>query len=530
MTTPETSLATWIELAARDVPDRVAIHVDGAELTYSELAAAIEHLARSLRANGLKKGDRVAVLLPNCPEWLSIALACARAELVLVPVNTWYKLRELEFVLTQSGARALITQSGFLAQNYAEMLSTIRDMTGGAGETGIASIDLLISMDDQLPGAISLSALDEQGRDLPALEEPSTDVPYVISYTSGTTSFPKGALLTQDGLATNARAFAVRLGVEEGASTYCAVPFFHVAGFSFAALAALSHRGTVVANARFTGAEAWSAIEQFACRHVGGFEAIFHTLIESRPDNAGASLKSAWWGGGPPAFFAEVEDSLGARLMNLYGLTEASGNVTSTPLEWNVADRCESEGIGLAGATVDIVDDAGHPLEARAVGEIRVHSETVMLGYHNDEDATAKAIDSKGRLLTGDLGMLDERGRLHYVGRSKDMIKVGGENVSPSEIEAVISEMVEVSEVAVVGMPDPRYGEVPVAFVRFLSEPVPQTELIARLRTQIASFKMPHRVIEISEFPRTSTGKVLKTRLREQAVPDAHSAGAPDLQ
>jgi acyl-CoA synthetase (AMP-forming)/AMP-acid ligase II len=126
--------------------------------------------------------------------------------------------------------------------------------------------------------------------------------------------------------------------------------------------------------------------------------------------------------------------------------------------------------------------------------------------------------------------MLDEQGRLHYVGRSKDMIKVGGENVSPSEIEAVISEMVEVSEVAVVGMPDPRYGEVPVAFVRFLSEPVPQTELIARLRTQIASFKMPHRVIEISEFPRTSTGKVLKTRLREQAVPDAHSAGAPDLR
>ncbi|GAA1862491.1 AMP-binding protein [Pseudonocardia ailaonensis] len=488
--------------------ERVAVTVDGEDMTYTELAAASTTIARGLRALGVERGDRVAVWLPNSPQWIAILLGCARLEAVAVPINTWYRSRELGHVLARSGARVLFTQERFLRQDYGQMLSEVAE----ASTNPLGRLDHIVCLSGHIDRAMPFGELTALSGPLPA-DQPDPDAAFLMSFTSGTTSSPKGALLTQRGITTNAVAFAERLEVGPGAAVYCAVPFFHVAGLAFATLCAMSVGGTLVANGRFTGSAAWKAIAEHGCAHTGGFEAIYHALLDAQPPVPVRTLRSAWWGGGPPALFTRVEQALGARLMNLYGLTEASGNVTSTPLSWTAEQRAGSEGVGLNGASVRIVDNNHRSVPTGVTGEICVSSATIMLGYHDDPDATRQALLPVGHLMTGDLGHLDPDGNLHFSGRRKDMIKVGGENVSPQEIEAALGEFPEIIEVAVIGIPDTKYGEVPVAFARTI-DGVTADEVLDRLRGTIASFKMPRRLTIVDEFPRSSTGKIQKTRLR----------------
>lgn len=510
---PESLVDVLDQQVARN-PDHRAMVIDGDSMTYRELDELSDRVVDVLRHLDVGVGDRVAIWLPNRPEWIAILLGCAKLGALAVPVNTWYKERELRFVLAKSEAKVVFTQQRFLGQNFAEMI-------------GVATADPsighphVISIDGEIPGASLLRDL------IPAVPagdgeririEP--DAPFLMSFTSGTTSFPKGALLTQRGIASNSVAFAERFEVGEGTSLYCTVPFFHVAGLAFTTLCAFVHGGTLVASGRFTGPAAWEAIYEHGCTHTGGFEAIFHALMDAQPADAALSpLTAAWWGGGPPAFFDRVETGLGLKLMNLYGLTEASGNVTSTPLNWTAKERAASQGIGLDGAEVTIVDGGGLSVGAGVIGEICVVSRGLMLGYFGDPEATARALPPDGSLRTGDLGYLDEAGNLHFVGRTKDMIKVGGENVSASEVEAALSEFPGVVEVAVVGVPHAKYGEVPVAYLRAKGALDP-TEILSRLRESIASFKVPDRLVVVADFPRSSTGKIVKAQLRDLATAD----------
>lgn len=477
-------------------------------MTYRDLDEFSDAVGRGMTAHGVARGDRVAIWLPNRPEWIGILLACAKRGVVVVPVNTWFRTRELDFVLQKSGSRMIFTQERFLGQDFGAMLT--------GSDRGALTV---VCIEGRIDSAIDVAELLIEDAD-EVVQEVDPGAEFLMSFTSGTTSFPKGAMVSQAGLATNAWAFTRRLEVEAQTSIYCPVPFFHLAGLNFGVLSAFAVVGTVVANGRFTGPDAWQAIEEFGCTHTGGYEAIYHSLLDASPDGAVRTLRTVWWGGGPPALFERVERSFGATVMNAYGLTEASGNVTATPLDWSLQKRATSEGTGVNGATIEIVDPDGQLLGPDEVGEICVRSPTLMLGYYSDEEATARALRPDGRLWTGDSGFLDTGGSLHFRGRSKDMIKVGGENVAPSDLEAVLlEEFSEVVEAAVLGIPDERYGEVPIAFVRLRAELTIET-MQTHLRGIIASFKIPRRLVVVDEFPRSSTGKIMKAELRRSLDDD----------
>lgn len=517
-------LLSW---AANGAPERDVLICDGESLTYSELDERASAVAHGLLQRGLDPGDHVGVWLPNGADWLVAVFGAARAGMVVVPINTWFKSSEFTYVLGHSDVRALFVRERFLGQDYAAMVAAAIGPQAGAERGRVASeafpdLRLLVSTEGDVEGATPLAELTarvaQTASELGSSGSPRPESAAFMGYTSGTTAFPKGALVSHRGLVRDAAHFAARLEVGEGSRYFCPVPFFHIAGFGFVVLAALTRQATIVTTSRFNAERAWEEIVRHSCAHTGGFEVIFQDLLVHRP-LADSPLTSAWWAGGPPALFREVEQTLGVRLMNAYGLTEASGNATATPLDWPLEDRISLNGVPHDGVHVQVVDPlTREPLPDGSVGEIRVSGWGTMLGYYKNAEATARALDEDGWLHTGDLGLIGDRGALVYLGRNRDMIKVGGENVAPSEIEAVMASLPAISEVAVIGVPDERYGEVPIAFARpGQGERMTEQEVISLLREQIASFKVPRRLIWVEDFPRTSTGKVRKTELADRA-------------
>ena len=480
----------------------------GRRWTFSALLGDSERLAQALLTR-FTPGERIAVWAPNLPEWVLLEFALALAGLTLVTVNPGYQKRELAYVLRQSRAAGLFLVGAFRGNPLAAMAAEVApDLEGLREVTDIEDAEALF----RIAGAA------------PALPAVSSRDPAQIQYTSGTTGLPKGVVLHHYGLTNNARHYCGTGGIGAGEAMLMMMPLFHTAGCAMSVLGSVQSGCRGVLLQQFDPGGALDLIERERVRSLLGVPTMLIAMLEAqsqRPRDL-ASLEVVISGGSmvPPELVRESRASFDCGFFTVYGQTESSPLLTMTRLEDSFEDICNTIGRPIPHTELAIFDPAEDTiLPLGSVGEIRIRAYSVMLGYNDDPDATAKTVDAEGWLHTGDLGSLDERGFVRITGRVKEMIIRGGENLFPAEIENVLLEHPDVAEVAVVGVPDAKYGEAVAAFVRPAAGArfEPQA-LKAHCRALIAAQKAPSHWIEVSEWPLTGSGKIQKFELRNQWI------------
>jgi fatty-acyl-CoA synthase len=517
---------------AQAMPQQEAVVFPPLRLTYAVLYAQATVVAGGLWRLGIRPGEPVALLMSNRPEWITVALGCALIGAPVVAISTWSRRVELEYVLDHSQAVALVTLDGFLGADYQALLTEIvpevaQHPPGQLGATRLPALrEIIVLGQPALAAARGFDEVLALGRNLdPAVVRAAstrvqpTDVLYVL-YTSGSTARPKGVTLTHAGCLENGFNIGERQHLTRADRLWLAVPLFWSFAAANALMALITHGGTVVLQERFDPEEAVRLIATERCTVYYGMSHMAQAMLET-PAWGRAAPRSLRTGLtiGTPEEMALTMHGLGVReICNVYGATETYGNATVTDAHEPDALRLHSQGKPLPGMQLRIV----HP-ETRAllppgeVGEILVAG-YVTPGYYRDPENNARAFDAEGYFLTGDLGMLDAEGRLHFRGRLKDLIKSGGINISPLEVEAYLMTYPKVQYAAVVGLPDTTKGEVPVVALQLREgETATAEEIRGFCRDHIASYKIPVHVVFLrpDEFPRTSTGKVQKTALRE---------------
>ena len=511
------------ELAARHPGRELMVDSAGTRrLTYAETRAQVRELAGGLRRAGVKRRDMVAMLMNNRPEWLLVGFAVTLLGATLVPISTWSRPRELEYVLNHCGAGLLITIPRFGGQDYLGALAEL----GGPGGSRLPHLRRVAVVGEHVPGLSTLDALWAAGRDEGTDELEAgrravspDDVAYVL-YTSGTTSTPKGVQLCHGGLVENTWNIGERQRLTHDDRMWMGISLFWSFGCANGLLAVMTHGGTIVLQEQMDIAAALALIERERCSVYYGTPNIAQALGE-HPDRPRRDLSSLRTGAaiGAPAAMQMVMD-LGAReICNVYGLTECYGNCSVTDAHDPAEIRRTTVGYPLPGMEVRVVDrQTRRPLPAGEVGEILVRGHLTP-GYYRDPERNAVAFDAEGFLLTGDLGIVDDDGRLRFRGRTKEMVKTGGINVAPLEVEEVLMGHPAVEQAYVVGLPDPRREEILVAVV--VLKPDQQVEpggLLGLCRDALAAYKVPQQIhlIKREDLPLTGTGKVQKFRLAEQ--------------
>ncbi len=486
------TLGRWITDRARTTPDRVAIDFVDNHVTYSELNDRSWGLAAEFIKRGLSRGDRVAVLADNCPEYVSVFFACAKVGLVMTPLNWRLTPYELAYQLDHSGSALLVVSADRTAQAQSAV-------EAASGQPPLRLIEE------------PATALDDVADDI----EVADDDPLMLIYTSGTTGRPKGAVLS------HANCFWTNTSIDRvmDVCTFDVVlqvlPQFHVGGWNVQPLLAWWKGATVVLESEFDPGRALALIESKRVTTMMGVPATYLFMAEhpSFRSTDLSSLRMAVVGGAPmPEGLIRIWTDRGVALVQGYGLSEASPNVLGLPPEHVMAK------VGYAGKPYPHVDVAlegsdGSLLEGPATGELLVRGPNVFTGYWHDADATATTMRN-GWLHTGDVAERDAEGFYRIRDRLKDMYISGGENVYPAEVESVLADHPGVIEAAVVGRPDDRWGEIGVAFVvtRTVLEP---EELLGWCRERLASFKVPHRVHFIDALPRSAMNKIAKLELSE---------------
>jgi fatty-acyl-CoA synthase len=471
---------------------------DGPRWTFAELLADSERVARALLAR-FTAGERVAVCSPNRPELVLLQFGTALAGLTLVPLNPLLRRGELGYTLGQSGAAGVVVAEEHRGHRLAESVAALAGELPALRETIVlgAGWDALLAGD---AGA--------------ALPEVQSDALGQIQYTSGTTGNPKGVLITHRGMVLTAEAFAEREHVSDGAAWLNPMPLFHTAGNVLGALGAAWACAPHVVLA-FDPARTLAAISAERPGMLSAAPTLLHGLLE-HPDFPGTDVEAievVMTGGSTvePSFVRRVEAGFGAKLSITFGMTETCGAAMVTAPDDAQADRETTVGRPLAHTEVRIASS----------GELCLRGPRVTRGYHDLPEETARAIDADGWLHSGDLASIDERGYVRVEGRLKDMIKRGGENIAPAEVEACLAEHPGVAEAAVVGLPDERWGEIVVAYVRPSGGAPPEpAELVAHCRERLASFKLPRRWAFVDSMPLTASGKIRRTELRERAASD----------
>ena len=468
--------------------DREALVGTGFRLTYEDLHAKAKTFAGGMQALGLGKGDHVAVLLPNGEDWLALFYGAALIGAVTVPVNTRFKAAEIDYCLKKSGCKAVFYAERFFGNDYAAM---IRECSVG------------LSFD--------LSKKHLEGEYKPEKVKP--DDLLLIQFTSGTTAYPKGAMLTHDNMLRNAWAAGARIGVRAEDRYFNCRPFFHVGGSTLSALMSLVFGCCLVTLPTFEAGAALETMEKERCTLISGNDTIFQMLMGHADfPRRRLALRGGWAAAGPQTM-RRIIDDLGMKgVCAAYGLSEASPNVVMS--DWRDPERLRVEGLAqpLPGVEVRI----------SAEKEIQVRGWSVMRGYCNDPEQTARAFTADGWLRTGDLGELTAEGRLRMFGRLKELFRVGGENVAPAEVEEVLLAHPAVETAQVVGVPDARLGEVGCAYVKVKAgSEVKEKELIEWCRQRSANFKVPRYLSIVEDFESigmTASGKVQKQKLREHAL------------
>lgn len=508
------------EMAARR-PRAEAIVCGDRRLDYAGLRRQARAVAKGLLALGLGKGDRIAILMGNVPEWVVAGLATTMIGGVLVALNTWATQRELQHMLRHSGARALILVPRYLKADYLAVLAALEPHA----ET-LPALEHIVCLADAPPAPmVPFARLAERGRavddatlDAAAASVTADDDAYLL-YTSGSTALPKGVPLRHGGLIENTFNIGERLHVGADDRFWLAVSLFWAFGCANALPNALGHGACVVLQEHFDAGAALRLIERERCSVVYATANMTQALWD-HPERPARDLGSLRTGAtlGTAEQIRRAHD-LGVRdICQVYGLSESYGNCTVTDAAEPLELRLTTVGTALPGFAVRVVDpETGRPVPPGAVGEIRLNGH-VTAGYYNDPDKTAEAFDADGFFRTGDLGTIDSAGRVRFRGRLKEMIKTGGINVTPVEVEQILMAHPAVESAFVIGLPDPVVDEVPAAVVvRRAGMTVEAAALDTHCRASLAAYKLPRRFrfATPAELPLTTTGKLQKNRLHE---------------
>ncbi|WP_181782368.1 long-chain-fatty-acid--CoA ligase [Pseudonocardia pini] len=490
-------LARWVT----ERPEAEALRFGEVRHTWAELDERVRRLAAALRAEGVERGDRVAVLDLNHPSCLELTLACARIGAANVVVNFRLAPPEIVYVVNDAGARLLLVGPEFAAAaaGLADRVPTLRRTIGtDEYEAWLAAHE------------------PEQG---PAQVDPADC--FVQLYTSGTTGFPKGVMITHAAMLALAHNAAQSFQVDADAVVQVAMPLFHVGGTSYAMLAIANGAHTVLLRMPDPAAVV-AQLEEERVTHTFLVPALLGamTQVPGVAERDFSAIHTLSYGASPmplPVMRACLPLFPG-RMHQVYGMTEASGAVTALPPEDHenpeVAHRLVSAGVPLHGCAIEVRDPAtGEPVPTGEPGEIWVFTDQLMAGYWQQPEATAAAVTPDGWLRSGDGGHLDADGYVYVTDRIKDMIVSGGENVYPAEVERVLAEFPGIADVAVIGVPDERWGEVPRAVV-VAPDGVDEAAVLAYCREHLAAFKCPKGLDVVDELPRNPTGKILKKDLR----------------
>ncbi len=489
--------------AAR-LPDKTALVEDDRALSYAEVAEQVERLAGGLQARGVTRGDRVAMLFPNCLEFVLSYYATLSLAAIAVPLNNRLAAGELAYILNDSGAKRLLLGPGFgeMFLAFRDELETVQQVFLAGEETipGVKPWGNLL----HAPGASSV--------------EVDPGDPACIMYTSGTTGLPKGAVMSHRNIMANARNCGAHLHYRESDVTLIAVPLFHVTGLNSQLVAFGYTGGCCVLMRRYDTAEMIRLVERHRVSILLNVPTMYTLMLQSdeltRRDIS--SLRIAAYGGAPmpPQTVLSLKSRLGVDLYNVYGLTETSSLTTVLP-SCDAVRKGASVGLPVSGVRLSVIDEQGEEVEAGSVGELLIEGPNVVSRYWNKSEATEDVIVA-GRLHTGDYARIDDEGFVYIVDRKKDMISRGGENIYSIEVESVLVTHPQVLEAAVVPRAHSIFGEVVHAFI--VPRPGGQAteeEVIEHCRGRIADFKVPCSVSFVESLPRNPGGKVLKNRLRE---------------
>jgi fatty-acyl-CoA synthase len=517
----EETIGTNFERTAQAHPDVEALVevVTGRRWTYAELNDEIDRTAAGLIGLGVEKGERVGIWAPNCAEWTIVQYAAAKIGAILVNINPAYRTHELAYVLEQSGVRTLIAATSFKSSDYRAMVDEVRP-----GCRALRDVLFL--------GTYEWTALhQQQGVAVDAVRDRmaqlDTGDPINIQYTSGTTGFPKGATLSHRNILNNGY-FATELINLGPQDRLCIpVPFYHCFGMVMGNLGCTAHGTTMVIPAPgFDPGLTLAAIEQERCTGVYGVPTMFIAML-GHPDFANTDLSSLrtgiMAGSVCPVEVMKrcVADMNMAEVAIAYGMTETSPVSCQTLIDDDLERRTASIGRAHPHVEVKIVDPgSGETLDRGETGEFCTRGYSVMLGYWEDDAKTAEAIDAEGWMHTGDLAVMREDGYCNVVGRIKDMVIRGGENVYPREIEEFLYTHPDIEDAQVVGVPDEKYGEEICAWIRMKAGRAALDADAVRsfARNKLAHYKIPRYVHVVDEFPMTVTGKVRKVEMREESV------------
>lgn len=503
------TLGAMLTEIATQHPEREALVCGDTRLSWRELADRVARLGTGLRRVGVRDGDRVALLAPNSAEWIITELAVSSIGAVFMGLNTWYKDTDLEYVLGHSEAKVMITADELFGAPLYPMVREVADRC--------PAVETLVVIGEVPAGALGWHEL----ADTPADAEPATAQPgdpAVILYTSGTTADPKGVVLHHDDLIENGWQIGERQHLTPHDRLWFGIPMFFSFGSANALLAALTHGVAMIVQEKFDAATAVDLIAAERCSVYYGMGHMTAAILDETRSR-GVTLDSLRTGLtiGPEQTIRMTAE-LVPEICNVYGLTETYGNCAVTDCGDPLEVRATTQGLPLPGMALRIVD----PRTRRAcpsgeVGLILVHGR-ITSGYFRDPVRTAEALDDSGWFDTGDQGFLDADGRIHYTGRSKEMLKVGGINVSPIGIENVLLDHPGVRQAFVIGRPHPERGELPVAVLEWSeSGPVEPEELAVYCRSKLPSYAVPAEFVAVddADLPRTGTGKVRRAALAE---------------
>jgi fatty-acyl-CoA synthase len=508
-----------LERTTARVPDSdalVSVH-QGIRYTYAQFGEAVDRLASGLLAAGLHKGDRVGVWSPNRAEWTLVQYATAKLGVILVNINPAYRIAELEYALGQSGCRWIFAAQQVRGSSFIEMVEAVRPRLQELERAVYFETD---GWEELIAGARSPDGVRR------AMDQLDFDEPINIQYTSGTTGFPKGATLTHHNILNNGYFSGQLLGYNEHDRICIPVPLYHCFGMVLGNLAASSHGACIVYPAEaFDPVATLHACALEGCSSLYGVPTMFIAeLGHERFDEFDlGALRTGLMAGSPCPIevMKRVSSQMGVVEMGIaFGMTETSPVTAQVRRGDTVENRCGTVGQAGPHVEVKIIDPAtGRTLERGQAGEFLARGYVVMRGYWNDPERTAEAIDAQRWMHTGDLAAMDEHGYVRIVGRIKDMVIRGGENLYPREIEEFLYTHPDIADVQVIGVPDERFGEELMAWI-VLRPGATLSEEGARefCRGQIAHYKIPRYVKFVESFPMTVTGKVQKFKMRETAI------------
>lgn len=504
--------------------------------TWKELNDEADLIARGMMSLGVKKGDHVAIWATNTPEWILTLFAAAKIGAVLVTVNTNFKIFELEYLLRQSDTKLLVMIGGFKNNDYVatvnELLPELKTTSGEIESEHLPFLKRVVFAGKETPeGMLNFEDLKILGGDFPVeiYEENkktlNTHDVVNMQYTSGTTGFPKGVMLTHYNILNNGKTIGDGMKFTKNDKLCITVPFFHCFGLVLAMMACITHGTTMVPVERYSPVPVMNAISVEKCTAVHGVPTMFIAMLEHAQFNNFdfSSLRTGIMAGSPCPIevMKKVIDKMNMReIVIVFGQTEASPGCTMTTTSDSIDKRVNTVGRAFPGVECKIIDpESGEELPINTPGEFCARGYNIMKGYYKMPEATAQAIDKDGWLHTGDLCTVDEDGYYKVVGRIKDMIIRGGENIYPKEIEECMYTCDKVSDVQVIGVPSEAYGEEVMACVILKEgEEMTEEEVKEFVGARMAKHKVPRYVRFVDSFPTNAAGKIQKFKMREEAI------------